>query len=264
MPEFRVGEVTLFGEQAGEGFPLLLISGTGLPSTIWALHMGWLTDLRTVITFDNRDIGRSSFVDHDYTPADMAADAIGVLDALGIEQADVLGYSLGGAIAQELAIAQPERVRSLVLYATWASTDEWLRLRFGLWEQIAASAPSEVIADLGALDMFTHRFFEDPARLQMLRAASPANPDPRANEGFIRQWRADQAHDARERLKAIACPTLVLSAEEDVLVPARYGHELAELIPQAKLEVIRQAGHGALIERADAFRGAVEPFLNEM
>jgi pimeloyl-ACP methyl ester carboxylesterase len=264
MPEYSVGNVTLSCEQAGQGFPLLLISGTGLPAAIWALHMGWLTDVRTVIAFDNRDCGRSSFVDHDYTPAEMAADAVGLLDALGVERADVLGYSLGGAVAQELVIGHPDRVRSLVLYATWASTDEWLRLRFGLWERIAASAPPEVIADLGALDMFTHRFFEDPARLQMLRAASPADPDPRANGGFIRQWRADQAHDARDRLKAIACPTLVVSAEEDVLVPPRYGHELAELIPEARLEIIRQAGHGALIERADAFRGALEPFLKEI
>jgi pimeloyl-ACP methyl ester carboxylesterase len=86
-----VGDVTLYAESYGEGFPLLLISGTGLPLAIWGFHTGWLSELRKVVAFDNRDIGRSSSVATDYTPADMAQDALGLLDALAIEQADVGG-----------------------------------------------------------------------------------------------------------------------------------------------------------------------------
>jgi pimeloyl-ACP methyl ester carboxylesterase len=264
VPAYSVGDVTLNAETSGEGFPLLLISGTGLPAVIWGFHIGWMSEIRRVVAFDNRDTGASSGVDTDYAPADMAADALGLMDELGIEQADVIGFSLGGAIAQELVLAKPDRVRGLVLYATWASTDGWLALRFSLWEQLSGMVTPELMTDMGAMDLYTHRFFADPAPLEMLRAASRAAPNERGSAGIIRQWRADQAHDARDRLAQITAPTLVVVGDEDVLVPKRYSRQLAELIPGSRLEVIPEAGHGALIERPDAFRAAVEPFLLDL
>ena len=91
MPGYQIGDVTLHADVSGDGFPLLLIAGTGLPSSIWAFHMGWLSEIRTVIAFDNRDVGQSSDSPGEYTAADMAADAVRLLDALGIGQADVIG-----------------------------------------------------------------------------------------------------------------------------------------------------------------------------
>ena len=258
MPGYRIGDVTLHAETVGEGFPLLLISGTGLPSSIWAFQMGWLTQIRQVIAFDNRDVGESSDSPDEYTPADMAKDTVGLLDALGVEQTDVIGYSLGGAIAQELAIANPDRVRGLVLLSTWAATDEWLKLRFSLWERIIAATGAELTGELGALDLFTYRFFV-PGRIEMLRAQN-ADAEPRS-AGLMRQWRADQAHDATDRLAKIMNPTLVVGGAEDILVPARYSEALATLIPGAKLEILDAAAHGALVEAPDALRAAVEPFL---
>lgn len=264
MPSYAVGDVSLHAETTGTGFPLVLISGTGLPTLIWGFHTGWLSEIRTVVAFDNRDIGQSSTSEREYTPADMAGDTLGLMDVLDIEQADVLGFSLGGAVAQEVALAAPDRVRGLILYATWASTDNWLRLRFSAWERIAAAVQPETITDLGALDLYTHRFFADPAPLEMLRASARAAPNERGPDGLLRQWRADQAHDARDRLGSLECPTLVVVGDEDVLVPMRYSQELASLIPGARLEVMAEAGHGALIERPEAFRAAVEPFLRGM
>lgn len=261
MPGYEIGDVTLHADVVGAGFPLLLIAGTGLPGSIFGFHMGWLTEMRKVISFDNRDIGQSSDSPGEYTAKDMAEDAVGLLDALGVEQADVIGYSLGGAIAQELAIAHPERVRGLVLYSTWAGTDEWLRLRFSIWERIIAATGGDLTGELGALDLFTYRFFV-PGRLEML-AGQNAGVEPRS-EGMMRQWRADQAHDAKDRLARIASPTLVVGAAEDILVPARYSEELAGLVPGAKLEILEAAAHGALIETPDAWRAAVEPFLKSL
>jgi pimeloyl-ACP methyl ester carboxylesterase len=263
MPIHNVGGIDLNADVAGDGFPLVLIAGTGLPAVIWGFHIGWLSELRTVVAFDNRDVGSSGSADGPYTPADMARDTLGLMDALGIERADVLGFSLGGAIAQEVALAAPDRVRSLVLYATWASTDSWLRLRFQVWERLASAVTPDTITDLGALELYTHRFFADPAPLEMLRASASAAP-ARPPDGFIRQWQADQAHDARDRLGTIRAPTLVVGGVEDILVPSRYSRELADLIPGARLELIAEAGHGALIERPEAFRAAVEPFLTEL
>ncbi|HYZ94024.1 MAG TPA: alpha/beta fold hydrolase [Actinomycetota bacterium] len=264
MPVYNVNGLDINADVTGDGFPLILIAGTGLPAVIWGFHVGWLSEQRRVVAFDNRDIGASGSAPGDYTPTDMAGDAIGLMDALGIERADVVGFSLGGAIAQEVALAVPDRVRGLVLYATWASTDAWLRLRFEVWERIAAAVAPDTITDLGALELYTHRFFADPAPLEMLRASARAAPNERGPDGFIRQWRADQAHDARDRLGGIRSPTLVVVGDEDVLVPRRYSQELVELIPGAKLQVIAEAGHGALVERPDAFRAVVEPFLKEL
>jgi pimeloyl-ACP methyl ester carboxylesterase len=231
---------------------------------IWGLHIGWMSEIRTVVAFDNRDIGQSSSASGDYTPADMARETIGLLDQLEIQRADVCGYSLGGAVAQELALAAPDRVRALVLCSTWATTDNWLRVRFNTWERIAPVADPATVTDLGALDLYTHRFFADLTALEMLRAMAAAAPNERGPDGLVRQWRADQAHDARDRLEQIACPTLVVVGDEDVLVPRRYSKEVADLIPGARLEVIEAAGHGAFLEQPDAFRAAVEPFLKQL
>jgi pimeloyl-ACP methyl ester carboxylesterase len=258
---YQIGDVTLECSVAGEGFPLVLISGTGLPGSIFGFHMGWLTEIRKVVSFDNRDVGASSDSPREYTAKDMADDTARLLDALEIERADVIGYSLGGAIAQELAIGYPDRVRGLVLYSTWATSDEWLKLRFSLWERIIAATGAEFTGELGALDLFTYRFFV-PGRVEMLRGQN--NGVAPRTDGLMRQWRADQAHDARDRLPTLTHPTLVVAGAEDILVPLRYSEELATLIPGAKLEVIEGAAHGGLVETPDAWRAAVEPFLRSL
>jgi 3-oxoadipate enol-lactonase len=264
VPEYAVGEISLFAETSGSGDPLVLIGGTSFDSTFWALHMPWLSERRTVIAFDNRDVGRSTYVDRDYTPADMAVDTYALVWAMGFDRVDVLGYSLGGAVAQELALAHPEAVRSLILYGTWASTDPWLAAKFDLFERLAGADDQMLFMHAGLMDMFTHRLIGTPGLLEQLAATVAANPWPQKREGLVRQWRADKAHDARDRVGSIACPTLVLGNEEDVLVPIRYSKELAELIPGATLEIIPEAGHGALIERADEFQRIVSAFLEDV
>jgi pimeloyl-ACP methyl ester carboxylesterase len=232
-----------------------------MDSTAWALHLGWLTELRTVITFDNRDTGRSSYARADYTPRDLAADAAAVLRELADGPADVLGYSLGGAVAQELALASTEPVRSLVLLSTWAGPDPWLVHHFRVAEHAAGAFSRTQMADAGALWLFTPAWFEDPANLELFRSFATSAPYPQRPEGHVRQWRADRAHDARDRLAAIGCPALVVCGADDTLVPPRFSEELARLIPEASLVVIPDGGHGALLERAGEFQSAVTDFL---
>lgn len=260
MPRVKVGAATLFAEVQGEGDPIVLVCGTGMDAQSWTMLAGPLSQKRRVVLFDNRDSGRSSYVDDDYTPADMARDTAELLAELGIERADVLGYSLGGAVAQELALATPELVRSVVLLCTWASPDAWLRHRFRAWERIAAGLERADIVEAAMTDLFTPAFFEDPARPEIVRAMAAANPYPQRREGAVRQWRADQAHDARERVGGIACPTLVVGGRVDPLVPVRFSEELAELIPDARLEVLDGA-HAPHIEDSDTFLGILEAFL---
>ncbi|HVL80426.1 MAG TPA: alpha/beta fold hydrolase [Actinomycetota bacterium] len=251
-------------ETHGEGRPLLLICGTGMDVTTWSLFHDWLADGRRAIAFDNRDCGRSELAAGPYTVADLAVDAAAVAEAHADGPVDVLGLSLGGAIAQELAVARPELVRSLVLLNTWGRTDRWLREKFETKiAQVQRLTRAEYV-HASAFDLFSHRFFDAPglldAYLEMTR--EPYHPQP--VEAAVRQWRADQGHDALDRLARVASPTLVLGGAEDTLTPARYSVELAEALPGARLEILPEAGHGMILERRGEVRDAVVGFLADV
>lgn len=261
MPHAHAGDLDIWYEVHGSGKPVVMLPGTGFDSTLWMLHLPWLADGRSVVTMDYRDSGRSSYVDEDYTPADLARDVALVMREAEIEAADVVGWSLGGAVALELALAEPDLVRRLVLVCSWARGNGWSRHKCATWERVALAGDRDLVLRYAALDLFTDDWFEVPGAFEMLEAMSAATPHPQRPDGFARQWRADAAHDVVERLPKISCPVLVVGAERDVLVPARYARELADAIPGARFELVPGAAHGFLIEQPDAFRAVVEPFL---
>ena len=226
--------------EAGSGEPLLLIMGFGGDHTAWAFQMGALSAKYRVIAFDNRGVGRTDAPDHPYTTRMMAGDALGLMDALGIDRAHVIGVSMGGMIAQELALERPERVRSLHLGCTLARPDAYM---LGLW----LFAPAT--------------YAERPDLVETLLQNALANPFPQSLTGFLRQGEAVVAHDARDRLPAIRCPTLVSVAADDILVPSRFAREIVARIPGAELRVIPDAGHCYFLERADAFNELCLDFL---
>src|SRR5438093_1193668 len=119
MPRVRVGDIEMYYQDVGEGDPLLLIMGFGGDHLAWAFQMADFSKRHRVIAFDNRGVGQTDAPDHAYTTRMMAGDALGLMNALGIDRAHVLGVSMGGMIAQELALASPERVRSLHLACTF-------------------------------------------------------------------------------------------------------------------------------------------------
>lgn len=262
MPEARIGGTTLYYETYGAGEPLLLLNGTAQDITGWLLQIPWLAERRTVIAFDPRDCGRSGYVTGGYTPADLAADAAALCAELGLGSVDLLGYSLGGAVAQELALAQPRLVRSMVLLSTWARTDPWFAWKMGSWITLAGSLDRETLYDVLLLDLFTHRWFADSGFVEGFRDLIRQAPYPQQPDGFVRQCRADRAHDALDRLEAVRARTLVVTGEEDVLTPVRCGRELEAAITGASLMTIPEAGHGALFERPDELRRIIEGFLD--
>ena len=121
MPTVRVGDINIYYEDHGKGEPLLLIEGWGTDLTCWQLQIPEFSTKYRVIAFDNRGTGRTDAPDQPYSFRLMADDAVGLLDALGIGKAHILGVSMGGCIAQEIAIEHPERTRSLILAATTAA-----------------------------------------------------------------------------------------------------------------------------------------------
>lgn len=261
----QVGDIAVAVQEYGDGEPLLVVNGTSQSLGFWAdLVQVWAGDHR-VITYDLRGMGGSGRGSGPFTVASLATDALGLLDALEVERTHVLGYSLGSAIAQELVLAAPERVASLVLYCTWARSDGYQRaMMTGLahpWRT------GDLAAALGALGVaFSPQLLDSPEFGALIEELLPLFP---STEQQIRttaeQWDADLGHDTLDRLGRITAPTLVIAGEQDLLTPPWHGEQVAAAIPGARLEMFTGPGssHALGVERAAEFVPLVSGFLAE-
>ena len=267
MPAVRVGDISIYYEEYGKGEPLLLIAGWGTDLSCWLPQIPEFSTKYRVIAFDNRGAGRTDAPDEPYSFRMMADDAVGLLDALGIGKAHILGMSMGGCIAQEIAIEHPERTRSLILAATTAAPGASPMLMNTLTAWTAAmkeGVSPKTMARMQLPYVVTSRFFDQPEMVALFVDAMAANPcQPRAY-ACQRQTEASTAQDTRARLKRIAAPTLVLAGKEDIMLPVRHSEELAALIPGAKLVVLEGGAHGFSLEIADKFNRAVQEFLGQV
>ena len=262
MPKVNVNGVELNYVETGSGDPLLLIMGFGGDHQAWAFQMPVLSERYRVIAFDNRGAGQSSVPDLPYTTRMMADDAVGLLDALGVERAHVLGVSMGGMIAQEIALNHPHRVRSLQLHCTYARPDRYMLALMQAWRAIRAQATVEEWLRTVSLWLFSPRTFQTrPELVDAVVQMGLANPYPFSMTGFVRQGDAVRGHDALERLPAVACPTLVSVGTDDILIPPRFAREIAAAIPGAELRTIDDAAHVYFWERADVFNAMCVDFL---
>ena len=254
MPSVRVRDIQMFYQDVGEGDPVLLIMGFGGDHLAWAMQMADFAARHRVIAFDNRGVGQSDAPDAPYTTRMMADDALGLMDALGVDSAHVLGVSMGGMIAQELVLARPDRVRSLHLACTFGRPDPYMLALNSAWREMRIGLGREsTLRTLGLWLFSPTTYAERPELIEVLLQNSLANPYPQSLIGFLRQGEAVAAHDALERLAAIRCPTLVSVAEDDILVPPRFAREIVARIPGAELRTIPAAGHGYFLERPDLF-----------
>jgi len=266
MPAVRVGDINIYYEDFGKGEPLLLIAGWGTDLSCWLPQIPEFSTKYRVIAFDNRGAGRTDAPDEPYSFRMMADDAVGLLDALGIGKAHILGMSMGGCIAQEMAIEHPERTRSLILAATTAAPGASPMLMNTLTAWTAAmkeGVSPKTMARMQLPYVVTSKFFDQPEMVALFVDAMAANPcQPRAY-ACQRQTEASAAQDTRARLKRIAAPTLVLAGREDIMLPVRHSEQLAALIPGAKLVVLEGGAHGFSLEIADKFNRAVLEFLGQ-
>src|SRR3954454_15797500 len=261
----QVGDIAVAVQEYGDGEPLLVINGTSQSLGFWAdMASVWAVRHR-VITYDLRGMGGSERGSGEMTVASLAQDALGLLDALEVERTQVLGYSLGSAIAQELALAAPERVSSLVLYCTWARADGYQRaMMTGLAHPWRIG---DVEAGLGALGVaFSPQLLDSlefGALIEQLLPLFPSTPQQIAT--CAEQWDADMGHDTLDRLGQITAPTLVIAGEQDLLAPPWHGAQVAEAIPGARLEMFTGPGssHALGVERAEEFLPLVADFLAE-
>lgn len=265
MSKVKVQGIDLYYKVQGAGYPLILIRGLGSNADHWYCQRPAFSSCYSVVTFDNRGIGRSEKPDVPYTISIMADDTVGLMDAIGISKAHILGISMGGMIAQEIALRYPQRVHGLILACTHCGGDRAVRPS----QEIARIfveyifTGSQEAAQNTPKCLFTERTLrEAPEVVERYQEVSRRFP-PTADV-MIRQWEAIPGHDTWAELRYVQAPTLVLSGSDDVLVPPENSKILAERIPNAQLQVIEGGGHQFLVEKADAFNQAVLEFLEAL
>lgn len=261
MARLRCNGVELRVEEVGAGPPLLLIMGLGASLETWIAQREAFAKRHRVILFDNRGAGGSESPPPPWTVPDMAADAIGVLDALGIARAHVLGVSMGGMVAQEMAIQWPTRIDRLVVAVSFARPDPLRRafLLFRRWARLqGADLVQEGVANLPWL--VSPQVLNDAERLEQILAVVGTMP-LMAAEAYAHQVDAILQHDTLSRLDRVRAPTLVLAAAEDVLTPVSLSREIAAAIEGALLHILPRGNHAVQIEDPDAFNAAVLDFL---
>jgi pimeloyl-ACP methyl ester carboxylesterase len=243
--------------------PVLLLCGTVQHYEMWGALAAGLSEHHHVISYNHRGIGDSERGSGPLSMAGMAADALAVLDAVGVESAHVLGWSLGSAVAQELALAAPERVRSLVLWATWPALDGFQTC--GLTVLRHPWHTGDIPVAMTGLGMaFSPELLNSPDFALFMQQLIPLFPHTDSQiRTVVEQWDANLAHDTRERLPRIGTPTLVVAGEQDIITPVWQCRRVAELIPGATLKVFTGAGssHAVGLERTVEFLDEVLPFL---
>jgi len=254
------GDVRIAYELHGEGPPLLLVHGLGYARWGWEPVVDGLAERFHVCLFDNRGIGESDVPDGPYTARAMAEDAVAVLDAAGVERAHVVGTSLGGMVAQELALSRPERVDALVLACTTPG-----ERGFPMPEQTIRLLTSTVSLPLeDALRRFVENALApgaDSALVELIVERRLANPFDMA--GWQAQAAAGMTFDALDRIGEIGARTLVLHGTADAVVDPRNSELLAERIPGARLELFCGCGHLFMWEQPERFVHSVADFLAE-
>jgi pimeloyl-ACP methyl ester carboxylesterase len=257
--------VRLNVSQTGTGEPLLLIVGTAGSLGLWGPLVGAFAQRHRVIAFDNRGLGQSERGEGPITMASMAADAAALLDALEIERTHVLGWSLGSAVAQELALADPDRVGGMVLYGIWGRSDGFYRAM-----TVALQDPwktGDMQAALTAIGLaFSPELLNSPDFESMVQQLLPLFPQTESQvRTTAEQWQADLEHDTLDRLSGIATPTLVIAGEQDLLTTPSLCRAVAERIQGARYELLTGPGssHVLMMEGAEEFMALVLGFLQD-
>ena len=263
MPTQTVGDVDLYYELHGAGQPIVLIHGLAGDCDAWNSQVEVFSKDYRVLAFDNRGAGRSSAPDYPYTTKHFADDTIGLMDAVGItEPAHVVGRSMGGAIAQEITLAYPDRVRSLVITASFGKLD-----RYGY--QILSNI-NEVVKAQGFAAAARHQslFFFPPAYFNENQEQLDAFEERLTNaagpvRGYSNATHACLTHDSLDRLHQVKCPALVMTGGRDVLCAADASRAIAERIPNCKLRVYEEASHFFLVQCYEESMADLKNFIDE-
>ena len=262
MPIAELTDSRCYYQLLGSGSPLILLPGLGATCDLWSSVTSELSRSFSLVLFDNRDVGRSLAKRAPQTLVDFTVDVIELMDHLQLDRAHVLGLSLGGIVAQRLAIDHPNRVDRLVLMSCADRFGPYLREMAKLLGQALRRFPPELFRKtvelLGTSPMFFDKHSKDIER----KIADECEVGI-ARGAVVRQLRCLGCHEVAGEDYRIAAPTMVVAGDHDTLIPACYGRRMAKLIAGSEFLLVPECGHNPLLERPDFVVPRIVEFLTD-
>ncbi len=262
MPTLTSNGIRIHYEERGSGDPLILIMGLGAPGSLWKDHGAAYEKYFRCILMDNRGAGESDRPLGPYTTRTMADDTAGLMTALGIENARIAGISMGSAIAQELALSYPKKVRSLVLVSSWSRCDRYTQTVFEHFKKMRELASPADFTQLLQLWIASAPYYEEHFD-NMVGDQTIAHEDYMAVDAFQAQSDACIMHDTFDRLDKITASTLLTVGEADIFTPLRLTVAMHERMPDSKMIVFKGLGHIHHWEDLERFNNVTMQFLLE-
>lgn len=263
MPYAKINDLEMYYEIHGDGPPLLLVAGLASDSQSWISILPALSAKNRVIVFDNRGVGRTMPQDAVTSISQMAEDCMGLARYLGLEKFDLLGHSMGGFIALELAARYPQQIDRLIIASAVAIDNPRNNWLFQDW-----AANREAGMDLARWFrnffywIFTPAFFTDPQAVENAVQFALEYPYPQNTQAFTNQVKALVSYDGEGKTDLVQAKTLVLAGSEDLLFSPKRCEEFSKTIQQAKFKAIDHAAHSIFIENPKDFVTTVQKFLH--
>jgi 3-oxoadipate enol-lactonase len=259
-----VGGIELYYQREGGGPPILFISGLGGAHNSWAPSVALLKQRYACITFDNRGIGQSSMPQTGYTIPDLTRDTLSLLDKLSISHTHIIGMSMGGLIAQSIALQEPERVGGLVLVSSFAAPCPRLMHVLNSRKFLQKKMDRHEYTWALAAWMLGPASIGKPGFVDAFAKKAADNPYPQAQHAYDQLVDGIGQFDSRAQLEQIRQPTLVMVGEHDVLTTPHQAKALAEGITGAELVVLPDVGHSCHLEDPHGFTDRIDRFLKNL
>jgi pimeloyl-ACP methyl ester carboxylesterase len=261
LPKVKVNDIDIFYKVYGEGFPLIMITGLAGDSNWWSpKEIKWYSHYFKTVIFDNRGAGRTSKPKDGYSITQFASDVIGLMNVLKIKKAHILGSSMGGMIAQEIAINYPERVEKLILCSTHCGGKKKINPSQEILEMMVS--PNQDLIDGIITLCFTQRILKNNARLisRFRKRISKTRIPPRS---YVLQLKSVDSFDTCSRLNQIIAPTLILHGKDDLLIPVANSEILASELPNAEIKILEPVGHWIFLPYWEKIMKIIIKFLIE-
>lgn len=260
MPKVSVEGGEIYYEEIGTGAPLIFVSGLSGVGRYWEPQIPLFSGRFRVITYDQRGTGASDKLQREFSVDQMATELAGLMDALKIARAHIVGLSTGGAIGQTLAIEQPGRVDRLVMCSTWTHCDAWFRRLFEARRLMYRQCCPELHAMFHPLWLYPPDYVNehdreiDEERKRSVSSAPPVEVSMARIDALLK-------FDRRSGLSRIKASTLIIASNNDYITPSYYAQSLAQKIPGSRLEMVEGGGHSLSKTRPEVFNRLVLDFL---
>jgi len=262
MPTLTANNIDIYYKQEGEGPDVVLIGGLSADHNVWKSSLRLFKNHFRVTTFDSRGAGQTTTSEGPYTSTLMAQDTLALMEKLNIPKAHIVGHSMGGCIAQQIAIHHPEKCDKLVLTCSREKPNALANMVLSMKEKLeTAGVDKQLLAEYVMPFLFSESFLQNETQIKGFVQWTLQNPYPQTALGYANQLAAVRTHDVSQEISKIRAKTLVIAGEEDCLMPAKNAKEVAAQIPNAQFVCMPGCAHMPHVEKSREFAELVLDFL---